>query len=124
MKITSIATAMGMMLLTLCYGCTYDTLEEEDLSPNECFSGEVSYTVDIAPILELSCTSCHNAGFSSGGISVDGYDDVKNVVDLGRLLGPLRHDAGFSPMPRGAPKLDDCSITLFQEWIAQGAPNN
>jgi len=115
---------MGIMLMSLCFACTYDTLEESDLNPNECFTGEVSYTVDIAPMLELSCTSCHNAGFSSGGISVDGYNDVKVTVELGRLLGSIKHDNGFSPMPRGAPMLDECSISLFEEWIAQGAPNN
>lgn len=121
MKFTSIALAMGIIL---CSSCTYDTLEESDLNSNDCFSGEVSYKVDINPILELSCTSCHNSGFSSGGISVESYDDVKDVIDSERLLGSIKHENGFSAMPRGAAQFDDCTISLFEEWIAQGAPNN
>ena len=121
MKLTSIAMAIAMISLS---SCTYDALEDSDLSPDDCLSREVSYTVDINPILELSCSSCHNSGFNSGGVSLDSYEAVKDVADSGRLLGSIKHERGFSAMPRGAAQFDDCTISLFEDWITQGAPNN
>lgn len=55
---------------------------------------------------------------ASGGISLEGYDNVKNHYTSS--LASMK--AGT--MPSGAPPLDFCTITKFETWIKRGANNN
>lgn len=113
----------GFVLLA---GCYYD-VEEELYPTNTCHTENMSYQHDIVPILAMNCNSCHStvsAPFQGGGIVLDTYLGVKSRVDAGRLLGALRHDAGFSFMPQGQPRLPNCSIDKIAAWIEDGAPNN
>ncbi len=111
-----------MALVTL-IGCTYNV--DEDLNPNCGDIANVSYSGVVVPILSANCTSCHSpAGGNQGGIRLDSYDAVKIWVNNGRLLGAIRHQAGFSAMPKNASKLPVCSINKIAAWINDGAPNN
>jgi hypothetical protein len=46
------------------------------------------------------------------------------VADDGRLAGAIQHLPEFTPMPRNAPRMNDCRIRQFLHWIDAGAPNN
>jgi mono/diheme cytochrome c family protein len=52
------------------------------------------------------------------------YTAVKTQVTNGKLLGSVKHAAGYSPMPQGGNKLSDCQITQITNWINAAAPNN
>ena len=109
-----------MVALSACY---YDS--EEDLYPaNECNTTNMSFSTHIAPIFERNCYSCHNAAANTGNITLEGHANVMKHVTSGRLLGAIRHEAGFQPMPQGAAKLISCDISKIEQWIAQGSPNN
>lgn len=115
--------SIGILALVAVMGCTYNA--EEDLNPNcgDIFS--VSYSAEVAPILNASCNGCHSpAGGNQGGVRLDNYDAVKIWVNNGRLLGAIRHQAGFSAMPKNAAKLPACNISKIAIWINNGAPNN
>jgi hypothetical protein len=104
-------------------GCYYDV--EEELYPDTgCRVQNMSYQADILPILTSRCYVCHSAAANNGGISLEGYASLQRYVDNGQLLGAIRHDGGFSPMPKNAPQLPACQIEQIQAWIATGAPDN
>lgn len=104
--------------------CVYNS--EEDLAPPSmpCNTDGVSYSGDVLPLLENRCFKCHADAIRLGNIVLEGYDNVKLLVDSGRLLGAVRHDTGFSPMPQNEGQLPECDIALIADWINVGAPNN
>lgn len=104
-------------------GCYYD-IEEELYPDTGCNTDSVTYSGVIAPLLETHCFSCHSTAILQGGISLEGYDQVMVRVTSGQLLGALKREAGFSPMPQNQPKLPDCQIEKIEVWIQEGALNN
>lgn len=111
------------LLITGLSSCYYDS--EESLYPSgECITTNMSYTADIAPIINTSCISCHSAAANLGNINLEGYNAIIKHVQNGKLLGSIRHDNGFSAMPQGARKLNTCKISQVEAWINQGSPNN
>ena len=84
----------------------------------------VSYSQEIFPIVDKYCVGCHSGNNPWGGLFLRNYDEIKVVVDDGRLIGSIRREVGFAWMPRNQDKLADCDIRKFEEWIEAGAPNN
>ena len=110
------------ILLASCY---YDN--EETLYPETeaCDTTEVSYSAIIVPMLSNNCYECHsniNAPDFGNNIRLEDYADVKSQSV--RMLGAIRHDPAYSPMPRGGDKLDTCFILQFEAWNNQGNKEN
>ena len=106
--------------LTACY---YDS--EENLYPkSDCVTTNLSLQADIEPILERNCYACHSAAANTANITLEGHDQLIKHVNSGKLLGAIRHDPGFKPMPQGAAQLIDCDIAKIEQWIADGSLNN
>ena len=80
--------------------------------------------LDIIPILQSNCYSCHGNGNSEGGIILDNYTSLKSHVVSGEIKGAITHASGYVGMPYLKPQLDTCTINKILDWIAQGAPNN
>jgi mono/diheme cytochrome c family protein len=79
----------------------------------------------VVPVLTSNCYVCHSGAATAGaGIKLDNYASVKVQVNNGRLLGSIEHKPGFSPMPKGGAKMQDCDIAKIRTWIKAGAPNN
>ncbi|UOG74114.1 hypothetical protein MTX78_18580 [Hymenobacter tibetensis] len=89
-----------------------------------CNTANVTYTLTVAPLLQKSCTSCHNSNFASGGVNLSTYARVRTVALNGRLIGSVNHEAGYSPMPKGGTKLPDCDISQLRKWVEDGAIEN
>ncbi len=106
------------------HSCYYDNVEELYPQAPACDTTNVTYSVTVWPIIENNCTSCHNAGFPSGNVSLSNYDEIVAAVKNGSLLGTIRHENGWSPMPKGGGKLADCDIKKIETWINAGTPNN
>ena len=104
-------------------GCYYD-VEEEIYPTTECSTEDMSYQTDIFPIINDNCLGCHDAASNFGGITLEGYDLLKIYVDNNQLLGVIKHESGFSPMPKNTAKLLDCEVEKIEAWIVNGAPNN
>ncbi|WP_207491858.1 c-type cytochrome domain-containing protein [Aridibaculum aurantiacum] len=83
-----------------------------------------SYSQGVKPILETNCYGCHNGATTSAGINLTLYSGVRTVAINNRLLGAITHSAGYTPMPMGSNKLNDCQITKIRKWIQAGAPEN
>ena len=104
--------------------CYYDN--EEELYPvaPECDTTNVSYANDVWPIISSNCTSCHSGGAPQGNVSLENYDDIVIAADNGSLLGTIKHEDGWPPMPKGGGQLNDCSMATIEKWVIDGTPDN
>lgn len=116
-------------ILTCCNvfisSCFYD-IESELYPYSTCISINTKYSADVLPILQRSCYSCHSHDNAplNGNIRLDSYENVLHYVQNGLLMGSLRHEAGYVPMPQDAQKISDCDISKIEAWIADGAMRN
>jgi len=90
----------------------------------ECDTINVTFSGTVWPIVQNHCFGCHSGGNPSGGISIENHADLATLANNGSLMGAIRHEAGYSPMPKNGMKLSDCKITQIQIWIDDGTPNN
>lgn len=90
----------------------------------ECDTVNVSFAQTVWPVIQGSCFGCHSGASPQGGIILENYDDVVAVANSGLLLGTIKHQSGYSPMPQNGAQLSDCKISQIENWINDGTPNN
>src|SRR5688572_17078983 len=106
-------------ILVLIYGCYNDN--SEDLYPNtgsNCDTAITTYTAVIKPIIDANCavSGCH-IGTAATGYDFTTYSGFASVANNGKLVAAIEH-TGPNPMPRGKPKLDDCTINKIKRWVS------
>lgn len=112
-------TLFALVLFLGYISCTKEDPMEEEME-TQCETEGLTYNNDIKSILSgCTASSCHG---SDSGRSMANFDDAKAYAGQGRILGALRHSAGFSPMPKNGSKLDDCRISQVAAWVADGFP--
>ncbi len=116
---------LALLFLASCY---YDNREEMyPVIVSDCDTLEVSFTGTITPILTTYCYGCHSnatAPYAGNNIALEDYADVKAAGENGSLFGAMDHQSGYSPMPKGTGKLDDCTLLKIQTWIENDYPEN
>lgn len=90
----------------------------------ECDTVNVTFSATVWPVIQGKCFGCHSGSSPSGGISLETHADLVVVANSGQLIGTIRHDQGYSPMPQNGAKLSECNIAQIQKWINDGTPNN
>jgi len=120
-KIKLILFSIFLMGMTSCY---YDNAE--DLYPviPDCDTTNVTFGNDIMPIMSASCTGCHSGSAPAGNIRLSNYSEIVTSANNGGLMGSIKHESGWSPMPKNGNKLNDCTIKKLDTWIAEGTPDN
>lgn len=110
-----IITVSFIWILSLA-SCVSDKVED----PNTAVSCDtVSYSQDIAPLVNQFCSPCHSSG-STISIELDNYTNLKDAADNGSLRTRVLVQRD---MPQNGPlslryrKILDC-------WLNAGAPNN
>ncbi len=88
----------------------------------ECDTADVSYTMPVSGIIQKHCLGCHSDNNPLGGLSLQGYDKVVSVANDGRLMGTVKHEAGYPAMPKNSSKLSDCKILQLEIWTENGTP--
>jgi mono/diheme cytochrome c family protein len=117
-------TSLTEAQVSLVYRWILQGAQDLQCQETSCDTTELSFTQTIQPIFQRSCTGCHGAAVVNAGIRLHDYEHVVQAVQSGRLLGAIRHDAGYSPMPQGGNKLPACEIDQIAAWIEAGTPNN
>jgi len=90
-------------------------------------TGTLTYTANIAPLIQVNCIGCHNATNASGSVDLSSYTQVKYYSETLRsgtpiILGATKHISGFVPMPPSG-ILSTCQIRTIELWISQGMVN-
>ena len=95
--------------------------------------GEVSFSLDVAPVLVEHCSGCHSGGNPGGQLRME---SLATLLRGGREGGPVvagksaasllvrklrGGDIEGQRMPRGRPPLPDDVIAKIAKWIDQGA---
>jgi mono/diheme cytochrome c family protein len=98
----------------------------------------VTYAVDIKPILDKSCTTCHGAEKPKAKLRLDSLEGVLKGGEGGKMVVPgnsvgsvLVHNIahagdpdGYMPPPKNKaniPPLTKEQIGLIRAWVDQGA---
>lgn len=89
-----------------------------------CDPNKTSFSADIYPLLQSYCVGCHNVNRADGNVQLDGYAKVKSYADNGVLLGVIKHEPSYFPMPPSGSKMSTCRVTQIENWISEGAQNN
>lgn len=93
-------------------------------NPADCDTINVTFSGTIWPIIQGRCYGCHSGSSPSGGVSLQNHQDIAMVAVSGRLLGAVKHQPGYAPMPPSGPQLTNCQINQIKKWIENGTPNN
>jgi len=117
-----LATALTVLSFESCY---YD--KAELLYPNSNLPCDtttvVQFSTDVLPVMNASCNlgGCHNTVSASSGVILDTYAGIRTQALNGRLMGSVN---STGTMPKGASKLNNCTLAKIQKWIDAGTPNN
>jgi hypothetical protein len=106
----------------------------------------VSFSKDIQPIFNNNCVICHQGSPGPGGLSLASGAAYANLVNVkssesalnrvspgapqssylvNKIMGTQNQAGGNGgQMPLGGSPLSPAQISLIQQWITQGAPNN
>ncbi len=94
--------------------------------PNKVTSGGITYTRDIAPIIQSNCASCHRPN-RSGPFDLLTYEDVSGhanqIVEVthSRFMPPWKPETGFAPF-RDEQRLSQLELSLVEAWVKSGKP--
>jgi hypothetical protein len=125
MKIFLFYTVNITLFVSLLAGCYNDTEEElYRFTQTNCDTTNVTYSKNIATIMQVECNVCHSSSSPSGGCTTDNYTGLYTIALNGKLFGTTNYLSGFSAMPKGANKLNDCKLTQIKKWIDAGSLNN
>lgn len=96
---------------------------DEEPTPEPCVSEGMRYSVEMKTIIDNTCATagCHESG-GSATFPMGTFDQAKQAVAFGRIIGAINHTVDFSPMPKDADKLDQCTIDKITNWVENGAP--
>ncbi len=113
------------IILILFSGCTWhNEVEYFGSETDSCSTENMSFTANVNPIIQNSCISCHSSGYASGGVNLEGYENIKPYAQSGELMKVIKHESGVSPMPQNSDKLPECTINKINAWVEQGIKNN
>lgn len=118
-----ILIGFAILILSL-ESCFYDSEEHLYPNPGLCDTLNVSYNLDVNPILQNRCYVCHGNNNTVSVYEFEGYLDLVNFIEKGKFLGAIKREGGFLAMPQGADKMPDCEIGILEAWINQGRKNN
>lgn len=116
-----------IVIATLFFGlqsCYNDNVEDLYPSSINCDTINVTFSGNVWPIINSNCTSCHSGDFPSGNVLLSNYSEISNAANLGKLLGTIRHEPGWSPMPKNKGSLPSCDIKQIEIWVKEGTLDN
>ncbi len=115
------------VIISAMYSCTKNNAEEMKVpTADKCDTTNISFSLDVLPIIQKKCTDggCHILTNSYGRVLTD-YAGIKSTAkDNNKLLGAIKHLAGYRFMPDDGDKLGDCDINKIEAWVRDSFPNN
>lgn len=118
-----LSTGILLLLISLS-SCKHepDTVVKEiiPIDPSVCdTTNTILYVSHIKPLFDSKCNYCHGASASTtgGGIALTDSASIVTWYKAGRLIGSIRHQLGYSAMPKSANALTECQIRTIEIWL-------
>ncbi|HNF71960.1 MAG TPA: hypothetical protein PLP34_06090 [Chitinophagaceae bacterium] len=92
--------------------------KQQKLLGDICDTTVTQFAAFVNPVITNHCLSCHNDADPQGGISLEGYTNVKDHYP--KILETIKNGS----MPKNGTPLDICTITKIETWVNRGAQNN
>ncbi|MDX1493835.1 MAG: cytochrome c [Longimicrobiales bacterium] len=116
------------LLSTLVLGAERPLAAQATAGPSAEPAPEVTFTKDVAPILQENCQVCHQPG-AIGPMSLMTYDDVRRYgrriarIVAARDMPPYQYDAdvGIQKLKEDW-RMSDEEIATIVAWVDQGSP--
>ncbi len=89
-----------------------------------CDSVDFTYNGRVKNIMQTWCVGCHNTGNKGGGYDLSNYTNIILSIPNNKLIGSIKHQPGFLPMPQNGGQVSACDIKAIENWIKVGYPNN
>ncbi|GAC1379510.1 MAG: hypothetical protein NVSMB45_01710 [Ginsengibacter sp.] len=93
-------------------------------NPVVCDTTNVKFSINVFPIIQNRCFSCHGNGLQLGNVSLGTYAAIRFQATQNDLIQVIKHEPGFVQMPLGEPKMSSCEINTIVAWVNNGAPLN
>lgn len=91
----------------------------------------ISFTSDVAPILDQKCIGCHGEIQPLAGLDLSSYKGVMAgakgepvVIEGNSSKSLLVKVVRSGDMPKYGDKLPDVQVEIISNWVAQGAADN
>jgi len=88
-------------------------------------AGGISFSRDVAPILQRHCVACHKEGKAKGKYRLDTYEQLRKELEPGDLESELffriTTEDEEERMPGKADPLAGAEIDVIRKWISEGA---
>ena len=82
---------------------------------DNCDSSNVTFNGSVKPVFEKHCTGCHSQPDPAYNIDLNNWDDLTRIVNDGSLIGSVKHEAGYYPMPKGY-DMSDREVAVIVKW--------
>ena len=111
--LSSFSLYFFILMLSSCSDSTYDDIQISEDSNSDLITYQ-----DVKPIIDNNCLNCHsNPPINNAPMSLTTYNEVKNAVLEGDLIGRIsRNDGANGLMPRGGPRLSQDLIDTIVQW--------
>ena len=129
-----LAVPLGLILARTDLPLTLVAQGETQFSYTE---AEISFSEDVAPILEENCVICHGGADENGAIKKEmeldltSYDALMVGSEFGSIVEPGNAEDSilwtmieFGDMPQDGEPLTTEELEVIKTWIAEGAQNN
>ena len=110
--------ATTTFLILIFTSCSSDSLEDL-VGPLPEDSTTITYKANVKSIIDQSCavSGCHNAATNQNNITLETYEQVKDV--MANRGGIDRMESIASPMPPTG-NLPSTTISIIKKWKEQG----
>jgi hypothetical protein len=123
MKRIIIITSISALAL---FSCKKEKAAEPATSTPTPTPVSAKFAADVQPIFAASCGtggSCHGSGNMADGKVFETHAGA-SAVPNSSISGSIKHESGFSNLPKSGTKLTDAKIAIIEAWIAGGKLND
>jgi len=121
------------------FGILTVLLQATVFSTPVCAAQQVSFNLDVFPIIKSRCVKCHGPGgpgYEASGLDLRSYDGLMKGTKLGRVVVPgdplsstmmVLIEGRANPsirMPHNERPLLKPQIEILRDWVSQGAKDN
>ncbi len=104
------------ILLFLCLhitSCTKSSTETSPSSPPPINTNEITYELNVEPIISRECKGCHSGSSASAGLRLENYNQVRSSTENGDLLERINDIS--NPMPQSG-LMNQSNRDIIENW--------